>query len=73
MLAGRPPGDPAVQVEVETHRQHITRWFYPCSRQIHRGLGELYVADERFTRNIDRVEPGLARFLRDAFAAAPDE
>lgn len=73
MLAGRPPGDPAVQVEVETHRQHITRWFYPCSRPIHRGLGELYVADERFTRNIDRVEPGLARFLRDAFAAAPDE
>lgn len=72
MAAGRPPGDPAVQAEVERHREHITRWFYRCTRSIHRGLGALYVADERFTRNIDRVAPGLARFLRDAFAAAPD-
>ena len=35
----------------------------------HRGLGELYVSDSRFTENIDRVRPGLAQFMRDAFRA----
>lgn len=73
MRAGKAPDDPAVQAPVEVHRQHITRWFYPCTREIHRGLGELYVADERFTANIDRFAAGLSRFLRDAFAAAPEQ
>lgn len=31
----------------------------------------MYVADDRFTRTIDRHAPGLARYLRDATAAAP--
>jgi DNA-binding transcriptional MerR regulator len=73
MKAGAAPADPAVQAEVEAHRAHITRWFYPCSREIHRALGEMYVADPRFTANIDRFAPGLARFLRDAIQAAPTD
>jgi MerR family transcriptional regulator, thiopeptide resistance regulator len=64
------PSDPAVQVAVEDHRAHIERWFYPCSRQMHHGLGEMYVADPRFAANLDRVAPGFARFLRDAIAAS---
>ncbi|ADO68969.1 TipAS antibiotic-recognition domain-containing protein [Stigmatella aurantiaca] len=36
---------------------------------MHRGLGELYVSDSRFTQNIDRVRPGLAQFTREAFQA----
>jgi hypothetical protein len=31
-----------------------------------RGLGEMYVADARFTKNIDKVRPGLAAFLSQA-------
>jgi len=55
---------------VAEHRAHITRWFYPCSEEMHRGLGEMYVADPRFTANLDKISPGFARFLRDAIAAS---
>ncbi|MCE9579656.1 MAG: MerR family transcriptional regulator [Deltaproteobacteria bacterium] len=70
MQAGAAPDDPRVRAAVEDHRDHITRWFYPCSRELHRGLGALYVNDPRFTANIDRIAPGLARYLCEAFAAA---
>jgi len=69
MRAGTPAGDPAVQAAVAEHRAHITRWFYPCSEEIHRGLGEMYVADPRFTANLDKIATGFAQFLRDAIAA----
>jgi DNA-binding transcriptional MerR regulator len=71
MAAGTPARDPAVQAAAEEHREHISKWFYPCSKEIHRGLGEMYVADPRFTANLDRYAPGFAQFLRDAFAASP--
>ena len=70
MQEGAKPSDPAVQAAVEDHRLHIDRWFYPCSRHMHHGLGEMYVADPRFTANLDKVAPGFARFLRDAIAAS---
>lgn len=37
-----------------------------------KGLGQLYVDDERFTKNIDRFGEGLAAFLRDAMAVYAD-
>jgi len=58
-----------LQAAVEEDRAHITRWFYPRSREIHRGLGEMYIADPRFTANLDAYAPGFAQFLRDAFCA----
>jgi MerR family transcriptional regulator, thiopeptide resistance regulator len=70
MLQGAAPSDPAVQAAVDDHRLHIGRWYYPCSKEAHRGLGEMYVADPRFTENLDKVAPGFARFLRDAIAAS---
>ncbi|HYX90234.1 MAG TPA: TipAS antibiotic-recognition domain-containing protein, partial [Myxococcaceae bacterium] len=60
---------PEVIEAAEAHRQYIERWFYPCSRVMHRGLGELYVQDPRFTANIDRHYSGLAEFMRNAFRA----
>jgi len=53
----------------EQHRLHIDRWFYPCSHEMHAGLGEMYVADPRFTKFWDDLQPGLAGFVRDAFLA----
>ena len=53
----------------EQHRQHISRWFYQCSYEIHMGLGEMYVADPRFTKYWDAFHPGLAPYTRDAFVA----
>jgi DNA-binding transcriptional MerR regulator len=70
MQAGVAPGAPEVQEVIARHREHISRWFYPCSVEIQKGLGEMYVADPRFTENIDRTAPGLARFWRDAIAAS---
>ena len=46
------------------HRASIER-FYDCGDEMHRGLAEMYVADERFTRYYDDAEPGLAQFVHD--------
>ena len=71
-LQGAAVADPAVQAAVEDHRLHIERWFYPCSREMHRGLGEMYVADPRFTASLDKTGgAGFAQFFRDAIAARP--
>ncbi len=53
----------------EAHRQQITRWFYDCSHEIHRGLGDMYVQDPRFTATYEGTAPGLAAYVRDAIHA----
>jgi len=70
MRVGAPPTDPRVQAAVEDHRLHISKWFYDCSKEIHRALGEGYIADARFTKNIDKAAPGLAQYLSAAIAAS---
>lgn len=50
-------------------RLMIDQWFYPCSLEMHAQLGEMYVADERFTETYDQVAKGLAVFIRDAIRA----
>jgi len=55
-----------VQQGVADLRQHITNNYYNCTLEIFRGLGDLYVYDERFTKNIDKDKPGYAKFLREA-------
>jgi hypothetical protein len=69
LARGVPPSDPAARDLAEAHRAHITRWFYDCSPEVHRGLGQLYVDDPRFTANIDKFGSGLAAYAREAFAA----
>jgi MerR family transcriptional regulator, thiopeptide resistance regulator len=36
---------------------------------MHRGLAEMYLADERFTRAYDEIAPGMARYTHDAMLA----
>jgi len=71
MRAGAPVDDPAVQAAVEDHRLLIDRWFYPCSVEMHRHLGAMYVSDPRFTTNLDKIAPGYARYLSEAISASP--
>jgi DNA-binding transcriptional MerR regulator len=66
---GVPPSDPAAMAVAEEHRAHITSWFYDCSIEIHTGLGQIYVADERFRKNIDKAGEGLAEYMSEAIAA----
>jgi DNA-binding transcriptional MerR regulator len=67
--AGAKATDAPARALVEKHRLHIDRWFYPCSRAMHVGLGEMYVSDPRFTQYYDQRRPGLAEFVRDAIRA----
>ena len=66
MRAGKPVTDSAVQAGVEKHRLLIDRWFYPCSVELHRSLAAMYVADPRFSANLDASAPGYAQFLSEA-------
>jgi DNA-binding transcriptional MerR regulator len=69
MAAGVPADSPQARAVAERHRAHISKWFYDCSAEIHRGLGQMYVTDPRFTENIDRAGPGLAAYMSAAIAA----
>ena len=50
-------------------QNHITENYYHCTREILFGLGQMYVADERFKNNIDKHADGTAAFIRDAITA----
>ena len=67
--SGAAPDSEEAMAAVEAHRQHISRWYYDCSHEVHRGLGEMYVSDERFRANYDALAPGLSEFIRDAARA----
>ena len=45
---------------------HITTNYYTCTDEILAGLGKMYVADERFKKNIDKYGEGTAEFAADA-------
>lgn len=53
----------------EAHRRHIDRWFYPCSRMMHTGLADLYMADARFQDYFERRREGLTEFVVAAIRA----
>ena len=49
-------------------QKYITANYYTCTDDILKGLGRMYVADERFKKNIDMFGEGTAEFVRDAIA-----
>lgn len=62
-------GDPAgelAQKAVDLHRQWLCLYWDGYSKEAHAGLGDMYVADERFRAYYDAEQPGTAEFLRDA-------
>jgi MerR family transcriptional regulator, thiopeptide resistance regulator len=69
MDSGEGPESAAAMDLAEEHRQQICRNFYECPYEIHTGLGEMYVADERFTAYYEAIKPGMAEYLRDAILA----
>jgi MerR family transcriptional regulator, thiopeptide resistance regulator len=73
LAAGEPASGDSARAVAERHRQLIARWFYPCSPELHRRLGEMYVADARFARNYEKVAAGLAEYVRDATIANAEE
>ncbi|MCW2576589.1 MAG: transcriptional regulator, MerR family [Modestobacter sp.] len=69
LLDGVPIDSPAAMDLAEEHRQHITRWFYDCSPEMHAGLGRMYVEDPRFTAHYEQIAPGLAQYVSTAVQA----
>ncbi|MFG1776000.1 MerR family transcriptional regulator [Micromonospora sp. NPDC049051] len=69
MASGAPADSPAAMDLAEEHRQLISRWFYECSYEIHTGLADMYVADERFTAYFEKIRPGMAEYLGEAIHA----
>jgi hypothetical protein len=39
---------------------------------MHRGLADIYTSDDRYIAAYDEIEPGLARYVRDAMYANAD-
>ena len=64
-------GDPACELAQKAcglHRQWLSVFYPKYSKEYHKGLGGMYVADERFRANYDKLAPGCAEFLRDAIS-----
>ena len=56
----------AAQQLVKKLQDYITSNFYHCTNEILAGLGQMYVCDERFKKNIDSHGKGTAEFVAEA-------
>ena len=68
-----------ISPESETAQAAIKEWFDflnnmgNYSLDAFKGLGQMYVDDERFTKNIDQFGEGLAKFMCEAMAVFADK
>ena len=53
------------QALVAKLQAHITANYYTCTDEILADLGKMYVADERFKKNIDKYGEGTAEFAAE--------
>lgn len=68
MLTGNACGQLANKA-CDLHRQWLSCYSGSYSPEYHKGLGEMYVCDGRFSAYYDKIAPGCAVFLRDAIEA----
>ncbi len=66
MKSGNNPDSDEAQNLVKSLQNHITENYYLCTNEILAGLGQMYVADERFRNNIDKNGEGTAEFISKA-------
>lgn len=63
---GQPPESEAVQELVKQWQAYISEHHYTCTEEILLGLGEMYVGDERFQKNLDKYRDGTAQLMHAA-------
>ncbi len=63
---GATPNSKEAKDLVEKLQNYITKQYYTCTDEILAGLGQMYVADERFRKNIDKHGEGTAAFVSEA-------
>ena len=61
------------QAIVAKLQAHITANYYTCTDEIIAGLGKMYIADERFKKNIDKYGEGTAEFAAEAIGLFCDQ
>lgn len=72
LAAGGSPQSPEAMDAAESMREHIERWFYPCSHAMHVGLADMYQSDPRFAAHYDNRLEGLASFVAEAIRATAE-
>ena len=61
------PSEKSVQEQVKKLQDYITEHYYTCTKEILKGLGEMYSAGGSMTGNIDRAGgEGTAAFVTEA-------
>ena len=66
VINGKTPNCNEAQNLVKMLQNYITENYYLCTNEILAGLGQMYVADERFKNNIDKHASGTATFICEA-------
>ena len=61
------PAEAQAQALVAELQEFITAHYYTCTKQILRGLGQMYIAGDSMTENIDKAGgAGTAQFAHEA-------
>ena len=68
LMGTHTPDSEEVQQTVAHFKNHLEN-FYPVDKARLRGLGQLYVTDERFRAFYDKFKVGLADFINEAIGA----
>ena len=66
MQNGFSPASAEAKTLVKKLQDYITENYYTCTDEILAGLGQMYVNDERFRKNIDKHADGTAEFISKA-------
>ncbi len=65
-LNGHLSSSTQAKTAVQAHQDAITNWYYDCSDEMHVGLAEMYLLDERFKAHYENIHEGLAQYIHDA-------
>ena len=68
MKKGEKPDAAEAQELVKKLQNFITENYYTCTNEILSGLGQMYVGDERFMKNIDKHGKGTAQYISEAIS-----
>ncbi len=66
MKKGEAADSAEAQSLVKMLQDHITGNYYLCTNEVLAGLGQMYIADERFKNNIDKHADSTAMFICEA-------
>jgi len=55
-----------MQAAIGEYHAYINKYFYTCDAEFMRNLSDMWVQDERFAINYERIREGGVKFVRDA-------